>query len=91
MVNTMSSSQKIIHVKKHLNSHIAELGEGLLRYPKDGFTSFKNYQVPNSFSLTNASDVIAVCDMYYEGKVNSECGTIKLYIDEKNKTHYKKL
>ena len=87
----MSSSQKIIHVKKHLNSHIAQLGEGLLRYPKDGFTSFKNYQVPSDFSLTDAKDVMTVCDMYYEGHVISECGTIKLYIDEKNKTHHKKL
>ena len=90
MVNTMSSSQKIIHVKKHLNSHIPQLGEGLLRYPKDGFTSFKNYQVPSGFSLTDAKDVLTVCDMYYEGHVISECGTIQLFQKDKTK-HSKKL
>lgn len=87
----MSSVLKIIHVKKHLNSHIVEVGEGLLRYPKDGYTSFKNYQVQNDFSVTDGGCVALVADMYYEGLVESECGTVKLYVDEKTKSHYKKL
>lgn len=86
----MSSSLKIIHVKKHLDNHIAELSEELLRYPKDGYTSFKNYQVPSDFSLFIASDVVLVSNMYYEGLVVSKCGRVRLLQDDKTK-HSKQL
>lgn len=86
----MSTPQKIIHVKKHLNSSVVELGEGLLRYPKDGYTSFKNYQVPVDFSLTDEKNITIVCDMYFEGKIISECGTVELFQKDKTK-HSKQL
>lgn len=82
---------KIVHVKKHSNNNIAEVGEGLLRYPKDGYTSFKNYQVPSDFSVTDGGCVALVVNIFYEGLAVSECGTVKLYVDEKSKSHYKKL
>lgn len=90
MVLTMSSLLKIVHVKKHLDSHIVELGEGLLRYPKDGYTSFKNYQVPSNFSLSESNDVLTITSIYYEGLVVSECGRVRLLQDDKTK-HSKQL
>lgn len=82
---------QIVHVKKHKDSVDAEVGEGLLRYPKDGYTSFKNYAVPNDFSPWERENIYILTDMYYEGKAVSDCGTVKLYVDEKTKAHYKKL
>lgn len=88
MVHMMSSNLKVIHVKKHHKSHIAELGLGVLRYPKDGYTSFKNYQVPSDFSLTDANDVLTATSVYYEGEVSSACGRVQLLQD---KTKYSKI
>lgn len=82
---------KIVHVKKRQNSNIAEFGEGLLRYPKDGYTSFKNYQVPDNYTITEGEHTAVLAEMYYEGLAVSKCGTVKLYVDEKTKSHYKKL
>lgn len=73
----------LIHVKKHCNTDETIIGVGLLKYPKDGFTSFKNYVVFNK-NIPYEDDVL---DLYKNGYTISDNGNVKLHV--KDREHYK--
>jgi hypothetical protein len=67
----------IVHLKRHVSSPAQlEFGEGFLKYGKDGYLYFQNYNVPDNFDLEDTSNRAALVLMYMSGSVKSACGTI---------------
>ncbi len=68
---------KIIHLNLNHESKFVELENGIRFYNKTGFTTFKNYEVPDNFVISQ-SNLEIILQMYEQGLAKSPCGTISV-------------